>query len=153
MLDELQLRIRVADADDLDAVAVLWRESASTMDGAAREVPPLAAMRERMDLELAAGWELHVAALGSRVVGMLAMKPRDAWLDQIFVATTEQRKGIGKALLDAAKDRMPDGFRLRMAASNMRAGRFYEKEGLMRLGPGLHPRTGIAVTFYGWKVG
>jgi GNAT superfamily N-acetyltransferase len=92
-----------------------------------------------------------VAVRGDRVVGMLALKPCDATLDQIFVSPNEQGQGIGKALLEAAKRAMPGGFTLRMAASNHKAGRFYEKQGMKALGEGLHPRTGIPVHFYGWN--
>ena len=87
-----------------------------------------------------------------RVVGMLALKPGDATLDQIFVSPKEQGRGIGRALLEVARRAMPGGFTLRMAASNRKARRFYEKEGMKALGGGVHPRTGIPVHFYGWNL-
>lgn len=87
-----------------------------------------------------------------RVVGMLALKRDEATLDQIFVLPAEQGKGVGAALMRSAKQAMPTGFTLRMAASNDRARRFYEKEGLRWLREGVHPWTGILVHFYGWNV-
>jgi GNAT superfamily N-acetyltransferase len=90
--------------------------------------------------------------LDQRVVGLLAMKPNDSVLDQIFVTPTEQRKGIGGVLVNVAKQAMPNGFTLRMDASNEKARRFYEKHGLRLLREGIHPRTGIPVHFFGWKV-
>ncbi len=146
-----EIDVRLAIDDELDAVAGIWRESALMMDGSPQEVPAREAMRQRMDAELRSGWELYVAVSGSRLVGMLAIKPAEAWLDQIFVAPGDQGKGFGKALLQAAKREMPKGFELRMAASNGKAGRFYEGEGLERLREGVHPWTGIPVIFYGWK--
>lgn len=121
------------------------------MDGSPHEVPAYDALRERISTELTSGWELQVAVLGCRIVGMLAIKRREAWLDQIFVAPGEQGRGVGKALLSVAKRLMPGGFQLRMAASNLKAARFYEREGLKSLRTGVHPGTGVPVIFYGWK--
>jgi GNAT superfamily N-acetyltransferase len=140
--------IRMARADELDAVACLWRESALAMDGPAQVVPDLDAMRRRIEAELRAGWELHVAALGPRLVGMLAIKSAEAWLDQIFVRPGEQGQGVGRALMSAAKSAMPSGFELRTASGSARAGRFYEQCGLTPVREGLHPWTQIPVTFY-----
>jgi ribosomal protein S18 acetylase RimI-like enzyme len=147
-----ELTVRRAGSGDLDAVAAVWHESATSMDGAAPDVPPREALRQRIDAELRSGWDLHLALRGERVVGMLAVKPGAAILDQIFVAPGEQGQGVGKALLDLAKRVMPTWFTLRMDASNEKARRFYEKEGMTRLGEGIHPSTGIPVHFYGWNL-
>ena len=146
-----ELTLRPAADADLDEVARVWHEAALSMDGAPADVPVLEALRKRIDDELGSGWELRVAERGGRIAGMLALKPGEAVLDQIFVAPGEQRSGVGKALLDAAKREMPGGFTLRMAASNQRATRFYEKEGLHPAGEGTHPRTGIPVRCYCWR--
>jgi putative acetyltransferase len=150
MPGQRDIEVRPAAAGELDSVAALWRESALAIDGPPQQVPPLEAMRRRIDAELQTGWALYVAMRGSQLVGMLAIKPAEAWLDQIFVGPGEQRQGVGKALLDVAKQAMPHGFELRMAATNERAGRFYEHEGLTRLREGVHPWTGGPVIFYGW---
>ena len=143
------LIVRPADSGDLEAVARVWHESASSMGGAPVEVPRFEALRGR-DAELAAGWDLHVAVLGGRVVGMLALK--GGTLDQIFVSPAQQGRGIGRALLAVAKRAMPHGFTLRMDAANEKARLFYEAEGLTKVGEGTHPWTGIPVQFYGWNV-
>lgn len=116
--------VRRAGDGDLDDVARLWHESASRMDAAASPMPSLAELRARIDEELAAGWELHVAERGGRLVGMLAIKPAEAILDQLFVLTDVQRAGVGSALLDVAKREMPERFTLRVASANRRAERF-----------------------------
>ncbi|HWH17001.1 MAG TPA: GNAT family N-acetyltransferase [Allosphingosinicella sp.] len=152
MSDQRELSVRPAEAGDLDAVAWVWRESALSMDGVVPDVPPLEKLRSRVDAELRLGWDLYVAVRSERVVGMLAIKPSDALLDQIFVSPAEQGRGVGKALLDVAKAVMPMGFRLRMAASNEKARRFYEREGMAWTGNGIHPWTSIPVHFYGWNV-
>ena len=143
--------IRRATASDLDAVSQVWHQSAAAMDGNP-DVPPLEALRRRIEAELQSGWELHVAIRRQRVVGMLALKKDIATLDQIFVAPADQGQGVGAALMRVAKQEMSQGFTLRMAASNARAKRFYENEGLSWLHDGVHPWTGIPVQFYGWNV-
>lgn len=151
MSAERDVSVRRAEAGDLDAVALVWHESACAMDGAAPAIPPIGVLRDRIDAELRSGWELHVAVRGGRIVGVLALKPAEAALDQIFVAPAEQGTGVGRALVAVAKREMPGGFTLRMAAANGMAARFYEKEGLSAAGDGLHPWTGIPVRYYRWS--
>lgn len=143
--------VRRAAPSDVDAVAHLWHQSAVAMDGKP-DVPSPEALRSRIEVELQSGWELHIALRGQRPVGMLAVKKDEAILDQIFVLPAEQGKGVGAALMRVAKHAMPTGFKLRMAAANARARRFYEKEGLKWLGEGVHPWTSTPVHFYGWNV-
>lgn len=145
--------IRVAAAADLDRTAEVWHESARHMDGADPAMPSLQALRERIDRELRSGWRLHVAFAGGEIVAMLAVKPAEAVLDQLFVLPSAVRQGIGRALLETAKREMPEGFTLRAAAANARARRFYEREGLQLLGEGVRPDNGTPVCFYGWKPG
>lgn len=123
------------------------------MDGAASPMPSRAELRERIDRELAAGWELFLAEDCDRVIGMLALIPSEAILDQIFVLPEAQGSGVGTKLLDMAKRRLPGGFRLRMASANGRAARFYERSGLDLAGTGTHPVSGRPVCYYGWKGG
>lgn len=104
------LKIRQASIEDLDDVADVCYESASAMDGAPVEMPSRQELRRRIDVELAAGWDLHVAAHDARLVGMLALKPRTAVLDQLFVRPESRGRGLGRALLDFAKNVMPEGF-------------------------------------------
>lgn len=148
-----ELDIRPACAADLGEIAALWFESASRMEGVSASFPSQTELRLRIDRELAEGWDLHVALSGGRLVGMLALKPQDAKLDQMFVLPDHQGHGAGTALLELAKSMMPNGFTLRTPQANRRARRFYERHGLDLLGDGVHPLLGTAVCFYGWRGG
>jgi GNAT superfamily N-acetyltransferase len=143
--------VRRATTDDFDRVATVWHQSASLMDGAASPMPSRQQLRDRIDRELAAGWELFLAERGGHIMGMLALRPADAILDQIFVLPDQEASGIGTALMAMAKRRMPEGFSLRMAAANERAARFYERSGLVLSGNGIHPSSGVPVCYYSWK--
>lgn len=61
---------------------------------------------------------------------MLAIKTEKWVLDKIFVAPGAQGSGVGAALIAIAKELMPKGFSLRMAAGNRRPEVSYERAGL-----------------------
>ncbi len=121
------------------------------MDGATLRIESVAELRTRIDHELALGWALYVATRGGAILGMLALKPHDAVLDQIFVHPDAQQDGVGRTLLATAQRLMRDGFTLRMSATNRRAARFYETAGLIMIAQAVHPRTGAPVHHYQWK--
>jgi GNAT superfamily N-acetyltransferase len=122
------------------------------MDGASARTPSHDELRRRIDEELVQGWRLYVAMRDGRIVGMLALKPASAILDQLFVLPAERGRGVGKALLDMAKSVLQGGFELRVAASNAQGRRFYESEGLRFARAGAHPRTGASVCYYQWRI-
>lgn len=146
------ITIREAKDTDLDAIAVVWHDSASCMDGPTFEMPSMAELRTRIDHELAADWKLYLAERNEMIVGMLALKPDKAILDQIFVLPSEQGTGVGFDLLKFAKRTMPKGFTLRMASANRAAAQFYERADLRVIREGNHPVSGTPVQYFGWNV-
>ena len=58
-----------------------------------------------------------------------------------FVSEEAQSRGIGKRLIDCAKDRKP-ALRLNAYQKNVRAIRFYQREGFQILRSGLDAATG-----------
>jgi len=87
-----------------------------------------------------------------RIVGLLAITRAEGCLNELFVAAGERSRGVGKRMLDFAKQEMPEGFWLRTRIENVRAQHFYEREGLMRTHDAPHPRHPEA-TFrhYRWR--
>ncbi len=75
--------------------------------------------------------DLWVAEAGGVVVGVLVLDGPE--LDQLYVAPGETSNGIGRALLDHAKARRPDGLALWVFESNVGARRFYEREGFVEV--------------------
>jgi GNAT superfamily N-acetyltransferase len=69
-----------------------------------------------------------------RVVGFCTAAP--GWLEQLYVDPDHLGQGIGRRLLDLAKERQPDGLLLWTFQVNHRARRFYERNGftVVRLG-------------------
>ena len=144
----MELLIRPYAAADLESVTTIWLtswESTGVMPPASITV---AELRERFPREIAGGWEVHVGVVGREVVGFLALY--GDMLEQLFIAPAHQGRGLGKRLLDFVKERRPGGFTL-TTASESRAWRFYEREGLLR-GPTLiHARFGFPKYQYAWQ--
>jgi ribosomal protein S18 acetylase RimI-like enzyme len=108
-------------------------------------------MRARIPVELASGWKVFVGIdAGNRLAGFLALKPDVGQLDQIFVAPTAQRQGVGRALSGFAKRQMPNGIWLRTDSDNVGACRFYERFGFRRGEVGVHPTLGHRTVIYRW---
>jgi GNAT superfamily N-acetyltransferase len=73
--------------------------------------------------------ETWVAAEGGRIVGMVTVE--DGGIDQLYVVPDRLGEGIGRRLLDLAKERQPAGLSLYTFQVNDRARRFYERNGFV----------------------
>jgi ribosomal protein S18 acetylase RimI-like enzyme len=145
--------LRPAGEADYDAIAEIWHSSASLPGVGPASIPSEAELRQRVELEFASGWSVTVAVRGNLVVGFVAIKPGEAVLSELFVRPRSLGEGIGRRLLAHAIAAMPNGFTLFTRSSNVRARRFYEREGLTLLRDGTHPRAGDPITYYGWNAG
>jgi GNAT superfamily N-acetyltransferase len=140
--------IRPFAPQDADKLATLWRASwHSTGVQAFRELT-VADLRQRIDQELSAGWEVFVAEHEDALLGFVALKRANRCLDQLFIDPNAKRLGIGRKLFDLARTMMPEGFWLRTAAENKDARAFYDARGmgLDRTEP--HPRYGHETAIY-----
>ncbi|WNR42289.1 GNAT family N-acetyltransferase [Paenibacillus roseipurpureus] len=149
----MNIRLRSAVAGDYDAVNAIIREG---QDEHAEALPDRFA---RLDQVVAMGWyrsfskqpnkEIIVAECGDKLVGvaMLEMKqspsfealvPRTyAYLNELAVASTHQRQGIGKKLYTAslawARERGASSLELNVWEFNERAQQFYASVGMRTL--------------------
>ncbi len=144
------MEIRPYRDSDLDAVAALWHASWESTGVALDELVSLAALRARFPEEIAQGWTVYVAVLDTATVGFVSLS--GATLEQLFIAPSHQNRGIGKTLLDFVKRQMPGGFDL-ITATESRAPKFYEREGLIRREESRHPVHGHRIVRYEWVPG
>jgi len=95
--------------------------------------------------------ESWVALDQDRVVGWMALGPGE--LDQLYVAPDRLGEGIGRRLLDVARERSPDGLRLYTFQVNARARRFYERNGFVAewFGDGAANEEGQPDMRYVWR--
>jgi GNAT superfamily N-acetyltransferase len=147
--------IRPAREADHAALARVWFEGSAPFDGGTAPPGLYDELRARIPREIATGgWSVFAAELDGRVVGLLAVHPGDGVLTELFVAADQRSRGIGKALLDHAKGLMPEGFWLRTHARNVRAHKFYEREGLAHVHTEPHPNHPEEIfRVYAWKPG
>jgi putative acetyltransferase len=85
------------------------------------------------------------------MVGFVALKPETGHLDQICVAADQKGSGHALVLLNAAKSLGPGVLTLTVNQANPRAIRFYERNGFVRTGEGVNPRSGLPVSHYRWQ--
>lgn len=143
------LCLRPATDADRDSIALIWHQSAGLPEVGVPRLPELAALRARVDAELASGWEVTLADRDDAVVGFLAIRPAEALLSELFLRPDCRGQGIGARLLAHAMTRMPGGFRLFTRPVNTPAIHFYEAAGLRFLSAAIHPHFGDRILWYG----
>jgi len=146
----MAIAIRRYRDQDRTATAQLWLESWRSTGLPVARLATEAGNYQRIAHELAGGWAAYLAWDSDRLVGFLALKPDTGCLDQLFVLPEAQGSGVGRALLDFAKERLPNGLWLRTAADNLRACRFYERHGLRATETQIHPTLGHQTVIYRW---
>jgi GNAT superfamily N-acetyltransferase len=117
--------IRRARAEDVDAIATLFRRSYRTL-----EFLPILHTPEE-DREHFAGvvenQDVWVAEEDGDIVGFIAL---DGDLGRFFYVVPEAHgRGIGSALFEQAQQARPEGFGFWVFQANERARRFYERRG------------------------
>ena len=121
------LRIRPAEREDADPIARLFLVSKATLT-----FLPNIHTDEETSYFIAnivlRDQEVHVAETNGEISGFLAM--HGDMVEHLYVRPDLLRRGIGSALLQRAKERMPSGFRLWVFQENVPARRFYERHGL-----------------------
>jgi ribosomal protein S18 acetylase RimI-like enzyme len=123
-----QVRIRAATDEDADAVARVFIASFGTLTF----LPKLHTDEETFDFianSVLREQEVLIAETAAVAAGFIAMAHGN-FVEHLYVHPDLQRRGIGTALLERAKERMPDGFRLWVFQQNTAARRFYERHGL-----------------------
>jgi putative acetyltransferase len=145
------IKLRPYSADDEDAAIELWRRTWQYhfphIDFAARE----SWWRERWRQELVLVAKVVVAEQNSVLTGFVTIDLKTRYLDQIVVAPESWGSGTAAALLDEAKRLSPQGIELLVNKDNLRAIRFYEKNGFAYRGEGTNPVSGKIVNKMTWR--
>ena len=123
--------IRPATEDDLAECARIVNDYIDATDWL-----PRARSREEIAAlftpELFATRVLLVADVAGAVVACLSVS-KQGFMHGIYVDVPFRGRGIGKLLLDEVKARFPGGLELTVFEPNIRAYRFYEREGFREL--------------------
>ncbi len=146
----MKLRLRVEDdwPSILDVWVASWRATYPEIDFDARRDW---LVRHLRDLEAVGAATLCLFDAGSRLAGFVVINPADGWLDQICVAPDRFGAGLGASLLSAARNVSPSLIRLDVNADNVRAIRFYERDGFSRVGRGANSLSGRETVMMEWR--
>ena len=144
--------IRPARADEYDEIARIWMESWVSTGLAEASNFLLANLRARVRREIEDGcWSLYVVEEDSTLAAMLALQLPKLELDQIFVAPEYQGRSLGRKLLAFTRTQLPDEIQLRCAEGNVKAWRWYEREGFVYEKQEISPVTGLMMKYYRWR--
>jgi putative acetyltransferase len=143
-------QLRPYRTDDEDAAIALWLETWQqaypSIDFAAR----VNWWRERWRGELVPNAAIMVAEQAGTLAGFVTMDP-SGYLDQLVVAPDHWGSELGDALLNEAKRLSPDRITLLVNTDNIRAIRFYERNGFAHAGEDVNPTSGRPVLRMEWK--
>ena len=147
----MAISFRRANAADAAEVATVYIASRR---GAAAYLPTVGTdeeIRAFVINQMVPERETWVAEDAGRIVAVLTL--HDADLDQFYVAPTEQRRGVGDAMLAHAKRLRPAGLQLWAFQRNAPARRFYETRGFVakKFTDGATNMEREADVLYEWK--
>jgi len=123
------IEIRPATVEDATRIADVWLSSwRATFDfePAHPDEDVRRWVREELLVE-AEDWVATDPSDGDSVIALLGLS--DTMVEQLYVRPDRIGRGVGRALLELAKRRRPDGLDLYCFAANDRARRFYERNG------------------------
>ena len=142
--------LRPYRGEDEDAAIALWlqtwQQAYPSIDFAGRENW----WRERWRSELVPKAEIIVAEQAGALIGFVTIDG-SGYLDQLVVAPGHWGSKLATALVDEAKRLSPDCIRLLVNTDNIRAIRFYERNGFAHAGEDVNPTSGRPVLRMEWK--
>ena len=137
-------------AEDEDAAIALWQQTWQqaypTIDFAAR----VKWWRERWRSELVPDAAIIVAEAAGALIGFVTIDAT-GYLDQLVVAPDRWGSELAAALVDQAKRLSPDAITLKVNTDNVRAIRFYRRNGFAHVGEDVNPTSGRPVLKMEWK--
>jgi putative acetyltransferase len=143
-------QLRPYRIEDEDAAIALWHETWQqaypTIDFAAR----VAWWRERWRGELVPKAAIVVAEQEAALIGFVTIDA-SGYLDQLVVDPDHWGSDIAAALVNEAKLLSPDGITLLVNTDNVRAIRFYQRNGFVGAGEDINPTSGRPVLKMAWK--
>jgi putative acetyltransferase len=137
--------------DDEEAAIELWRRTWELAYPRINFNARVDWWRRRWREELVPVATITVAETDGDLIGFVTVDPRSCDLDQIVVAPEAWGMGVASALIAEAKRISPAGLDLHVNTDNVRAIRFYEKQGFVLAGEALNWRSGAPVHKMSWR--
>jgi putative acetyltransferase len=141
--------LRSYRAEDEDAAIALWQQTWQQAYPAIDFTARVTWWRERWRGELVPNAAIIVAEQAGALVGFVTIDPT-GYLDQLVVAPDHWGSELANRLVDEAKLLSPDRITLLVNADNIRAIRFYERNGFAHAGEDVNPTSGRPVLRMEW---
>jgi GNAT superfamily N-acetyltransferase len=121
---------RATDADAVELADLFWTVREESVPGIPMIVHPRESVLPFVRDVLLREFEVHVAQVGRRLVGFIALMPPDV-VGHLYVVRDHIGRGLGSRLLALARERFPEGLQLYTFQDNHSALRFYERNGFV----------------------
>ena len=151
-MSQAPIKLRPYQTTEIDAALALWQRAWQLAYPQIDFSKRLDWFREHWS-DLLLDSKIVVAEFSNdrHLAGFVAVSPRTGYLDQIVVAPEAQRMGVGKALIDAAKQIGREGLYLHVNKDNTRALAFYQTSGFTVAGEDINRRSGAPVYMMTWR--
>jgi putative acetyltransferase len=143
-------QLRPYRSEDEDAAIALWLETWQQAYPSINFAARLAWWRQRWRSELVPNAAIVVAEQAGALIGFVTIDA-SGYLDQLVVAPDHWGSTLANALIDEAKRLSPDRITLLVNTDNIRAIRFYERNGFDHAGEDVNPTSGRPVLKMEWK--
>ena len=143
-------QLRPYRPEDEDAAIALWLESWQLAYPAIDFTARLPWWRERWRGELVPKAAIVVAEQQGALVGFVTIDA-SGYLDQLVVAPEQWGSELATRLVDEAKRLSPDRITLLVNADNLRAIRFYARNGFVQADEDVNPTSGRPVLRMAWQ--
>jgi putative acetyltransferase len=130
----------------LDLWVAAWRATYSDIDFDARRDW----LRRHVDA-LEANGATTLCLVGAEIVGFVVIDAATGWLDQICVSRDHFGDGAADELIAGARRISPQRILLDVNADNIRAIRFYERQGFAPVGAGASSLSGRPTLKMEWR--
>jgi putative acetyltransferase len=142
--------LRPYRAEDEAAAIALWQQTWQQAYPAIDFTARVTWWRERWRGELVPNATIIVAEQAGVLLGFVTIDSA-GYLDQLVVAPDCWGSELGNRLVDAAKQLSPDRITLLVNTDNIRAIRFYTRNGFAHAGDDVNPTSGRPVLRMEWK--
>jgi len=126
----------------------MWRDSFEDAVGIV-DPHPIEEQQRYLMTEVASKSTIRIALFEDKVVGLVAAARQ--CVVQLYVHKSYQRRGLGRRMLDWAKQQSGGTLWLYTFAQNKRARSFYERQGFRAVARGFEPSWKLADVRYEWS--
>lgn len=142
--------LRPYRAEDEDAAIALWLRTWQQAYPSIDFAPRVPWWRARWRKELVPNAAIIVAEEAGELAGFVTIDAK-GYLDQLVVTPDRWGSALATRLVDEAKRLSPDRITLLVNTDNIRAIRFYERNGFVHAGEDVNPTSGRPVLRMEWK--